>query len=629
MAKGLDKILEKIRANPRQTLIGRYLSLVTDIPDEDERAGLALDLAEAIVKLKPNDALNISFMIYQSGRHVIRSLQIVIDCFEVKGRAGKVAVLKMELEKLLKEKGEPPTPVRSKKRSDLPVKSRPASAPAFAQDNKGAKSVGQFSINEASLLQAMGHELDGRPSEHTRMAELDLGDFQEEVSEHHPVDFLFPDNQESGVHKLPQQMLVQHGAPVQQSVDWKPEPELKIAEGFFAGFTGRPGDTVLPVMPSRMPGDEEEESGTVVSLIEFPENFRNNLPGKTVNLNDLPRITLDKPLVREKPVLQEVSRSAPLVDAASEPALEWRTPERPVRQTVAPKIKPRTAAPSELFDRLFNSKRFEEAESILEQSVSDKGFDWWRSRYDRLQLLKEPGYVFGLAHIVVAPVVPARETEVFVSLTLDDSITAKKDAPERSGSALLHLAVKEVELTPNQAQPFSGDLRKGVITEILRISDSITTQTQMKSSGNSAGDISPALMARLLALTVESEESSKDFFELLQGIFAGGASDQLIELIEKKSLKYRDAFWFGFYLNALLQCGYGRKIVAESVIVSERHPTLSWLRVIWRRLPLAWDLMGIVGFQWAEDDGVWDFLEKISRRGRQRLKSYSLSVHPE
>lgn len=615
MAKGLDKILEKISDNPRQTLVGRYLSLIADIPDEDERAGFALDLAETIAKSKPDDALKISFMIYQAGRHRVRSLQIVIGCFEAKGRAGKVAVLKMELEKLLAEKGD--SPGEPEKRPVKPGQSKPIFSENSVQEYGSAHSVVQFSINEVSKIQPFKEAFQGGPSEDTRMAELDLGDFQEDASENHTVGFLFPGNQESAVH-----VVQEAKAPKVPKVEpAKAEPDLQIAEGFFAGFTGRPGDTVLPVMPSRMQDDFEGDSGTVVSLIEFPDNIHKNLPGKTVNLNDLPRVTLDKPSKREVPGLR-ASQPSPEV----EPSLARKSPERQDRHAVVVKSKPRTAAPSEVFDRFFNSKRFEEAESILEHSVSDRGFDWWRSRYERLQSLNAAGYKFGLGHIVLPPLAPAQGSEVFVSMKLGDSLIAHPDVVARPNSGIPKPAADKESAN---LQPFSGDFRKGVMTEILQISDNIPNLAADATPGESKGELPAGLLKRLIAMPVDTAEHSRVFFELMQGLFAAAPDATLLRLIERKSLQYRDTFWFGLYLDALLRCGYGRKIIAESVIVSEKHPTLSWLRVIWRRLPLAWDLMGVEGFMWSEDDGVRDFLEKISRRGRQRLKSYPLTVHPD
>ena len=56
MSKGLAKILDSITNNPEQRFIDRYLALIADIQDEDEKRARALDLAATLVNQKSDEA---------------------------------------------------------------------------------------------------------------------------------------------------------------------------------------------------------------------------------------------------------------------------------------------------------------------------------------------------------------------------------------------------------------------------------------------------------------------------------------------------------------------------------------------------------------------------------------------
>lgn len=101
--KGLDQFLAKIRANPRATLISRYLTLVAELKDDGEKAERALDLAESLVKARPQETLRLAHMVFTADRTNLRALDLLIAAMEARGRAGKAEVLKIERVKLQKE----------------------------------------------------------------------------------------------------------------------------------------------------------------------------------------------------------------------------------------------------------------------------------------------------------------------------------------------------------------------------------------------------------------------------------------------------------------------------------------------------------------------------------------------
>lgn len=571
MARGLEKILEKIGENPRQTLIGRYLSLIADIKDEDDRASHALALAEQLVGTKTDDALRIAYMVYESGRHLTRALKIVIQCFEDKGRAGKVAVLKLELEKLEKEL-----------QDETPEESRRRQKPLPDLSYGGEKSAGQFSLNNRSEVSSLFPvQPVNAKREDTRMAELDLGDLeQNDSSAEDAVDLLFPDHKDGRV---------------VQGEDVSILPELDLAEGFLANLSGRPGDTVLPGLPAHFSaGKDDERSGTMVSRVIPKEQMQGQYrahdiprpPVQTVKLEDIPRISLDGP-----------SRVSGFV-APSEP-----------RQA-------RGAAPSEIFDRFFAAGKLAEAEVVLESSRADSHFEWWRSRRERLdkELLAAKAVVSEVSRPAAPPAFAGQGPVTYTVPTLP----------------VLHLTAEKTAATREPAgKPFSGDFRKGVTTEILRIADRLTRQTSLdekdlvlETRGNMRDRIPDAMMRRLLSQPLETPGEIQLFFDLLQGISAGRGGDDLLSLMEKRDLRRSSPAWFGFYLDTLLNCGFARKALAESVLLANQHQGLTWIRVIWHRLPQIWDQLGTEGFLWSEEDGTKEFVAQIKKRPKPLLKQF-------
>ncbi len=108
MAKGLDLLLNKIRAQPAPTLVSRYLSLVGDIPDNREKAQLVLRLATVLSKAQPDEALRLAHQVYKLDPHLLGALDVMAEAFRSKGRFAKAAVIQLEKEKLERRKAPEP-----------------------------------------------------------------------------------------------------------------------------------------------------------------------------------------------------------------------------------------------------------------------------------------------------------------------------------------------------------------------------------------------------------------------------------------------------------------------------------------------------------------------------------------
>jgi hypothetical protein len=417
------------------------------------------------------------------------------------------------------------------------------------------------------------------------MAELDLGELsQHDSAAEDAVDLLFPDRKEESF---------------MQAEESRALPELDLAEGFFANFAGRPGDTVLPGLPHRFAEDpddgaRDDGSGTIVSRVipkdQVKEKINARPPAQTVKLDDIPRITLDGP--------SRVSGFVP--------------PAEP-RQA-------RGAAPSEIFDRFLTAGKFAEAEVVLESSRADSHFEWWRIRRMQLDAARQEN---AAAPQVPAPLPPTLPVAAF------------------SGPGPVTSTVPNIALTPQPAEvtrpsrepaerPFSGDIRKGVSTEILRLADLMARsglhvppdQAGLFQIHETSGPMPVKLIQALQRLPLTSDAEKQLCFDLLQGLTGGSGSEECLQLMEQRGLSRHAPAWFGFYLDSLVFCGFARKALAEAVLVSERQQSLAWIRVIWQRLPAVWAQLGAAGFSWREEDGTKEFAAQIKKRPKPLLSHY-------
>lgn len=118
MAKGLDLLLNKIRAQPAPTLVSRYLALVGDIADQREKANHVLKLATILTKTQPDEALRLAHQVYKLDPRLLGALEVMAEAFRAKGRFAKAAVIQLEMEKL--ERRKPPEPL-AKVGPDVPL----------------------------------------------------------------------------------------------------------------------------------------------------------------------------------------------------------------------------------------------------------------------------------------------------------------------------------------------------------------------------------------------------------------------------------------------------------------------------------------------------------------------------
>jgi hypothetical protein len=100
MSKGLANLLDRITNTPDQRLVDRYLALIAEIKDEEEKSARALDLAATLVNQNSDEAMRIAHMVFRADPTSLRALDIMIAGLEDRGRYAKAEVLKNERQKL-------------------------------------------------------------------------------------------------------------------------------------------------------------------------------------------------------------------------------------------------------------------------------------------------------------------------------------------------------------------------------------------------------------------------------------------------------------------------------------------------------------------------------------------------
>ena len=104
MGPGLLRILDRIKANPSDTmLVDRFLVLAADTP-EHERVEATLGLARALLAKSPRRSIEICWMVYKSGLRDVESLAIISDALEGLGKPNKAAIIRSEMRRLTSDK---------------------------------------------------------------------------------------------------------------------------------------------------------------------------------------------------------------------------------------------------------------------------------------------------------------------------------------------------------------------------------------------------------------------------------------------------------------------------------------------------------------------------------------------
>lgn len=96
MSKGLDVMLERLGKDYRPNLVRRYLDLVNEIGDADEKARRSLALAKTILPMDSGEALRIAGLVHKSGQKTGEALDLMIMALRARGKFAKAEALRKQ-----------------------------------------------------------------------------------------------------------------------------------------------------------------------------------------------------------------------------------------------------------------------------------------------------------------------------------------------------------------------------------------------------------------------------------------------------------------------------------------------------------------------------------------------------
>ena len=101
MNQGLHQLLQHIETDPDNQLFqDRFMSLIRDFSDDQEKADSLLSLSSVLVGSHPRRALQYAFMVHRWDRHLVSALELMAESLERLGQQQKVEVIRKKIEKL-------------------------------------------------------------------------------------------------------------------------------------------------------------------------------------------------------------------------------------------------------------------------------------------------------------------------------------------------------------------------------------------------------------------------------------------------------------------------------------------------------------------------------------------------
>jgi hypothetical protein len=99
--KGFDLILNRLRQDPSQTTLRlRYVALVTDLEDIEEKIAAVLKLLDVYRANYPAEALELAYLICKYDPKNIKAIEIIVEIFRRQGRIAQADLMQTYLKKL-------------------------------------------------------------------------------------------------------------------------------------------------------------------------------------------------------------------------------------------------------------------------------------------------------------------------------------------------------------------------------------------------------------------------------------------------------------------------------------------------------------------------------------------------
>lgn len=580
MAKGLEKLLEQIRKRPSGKLISRYLALISDMEPENERVRETLDLAETLTAKKPLESMRIAHMAYQANPTDLRALDIIIASLTVRGRYAKAEVLANERAKVAAGQIEGESRSRSMPR-DL-VKG----ALISSDDEDDSQSLSLDLLAEDASSRPNGSSMGGSDGladdEFSRIAELSLLEdgLQQPINKTlptHPGDGLRVDGNQNAFYPPSFPELNEKGRepdyrPIESNLDegdLKPKFPSNIVG---QSLSGAPNDRVLPFKGERPPLSPSEIEGPTLALFGDPFS-----PSNQYEINSR----------GPTPIAASLPLPGPMPPAAFNAVL---TPE------------------AQTFDHYWRQGLYREARQLLKLTRPLASREtWWQERK-----------------------------------VLVDKLHLEKQRLERDHARVLppQLAHKPIDLpeAPAVMPPNWGSFVEALATmdeldlgSIRGFSRAFAPWSQLASGGELfPDDLLTKLIHAVTAVASKLDvEAYKAFhlqvFRLVWGEEVDPVSaPQKTKYVVDLRLSHLEPFFWGIYLDDLLNTQQARKVLHEVRFILKEKPLLAWARAGYSRLERAWSACGLVGFSWREEEGLAALCKILEHRRPPTLRAMLL-----
>ncbi len=547
MTDGLKKILARVAETPTSTMIDRYLALVSELPNEQEKTERVLDLGEGLLIKAPTEALRVVGMVHDAAPKNIRAYDILIAAFEKLGRAAKAGVLRVERDKLSA------AALIDNAKSDV------------EEDVVSTEHTPPPALLEFDLLTPESGLADALDSS---LSNLDLGDDTQTLA------FPSPEDTES----LKVDML-----------DSNPEPSTST--GSKPLKLGRSKSSSLSKLQGAVEGLLRDRTPSRVgSAIKSANSSRNPFAATKGEDFPSPKTTAS---TRVSQALNKADESIPTADRTSVSVppvgMAFLSLDDPSQVGIA---------------------------SSTSGSLDPERLDLLaREAQEAFGTVAEPKSGEGQGRPKFGPTDEARPFQAFAGSDL-------------SATNLADLGDVSSFWDPLHAMMAKVNWDQAIDTQHQQ---RINLLSQMERAAPLKFSVPPELINSIRTqfqqlVVTEPTMALKQAWDVMQGIWGEKPDGITIALLRELNLSRATRGFWGFYLDALLARGAGRKVLVEVATVVARERQLSWAKTGWQRLPTAWRQLGVRGFDWQEDEGVDALLNRLSQRPRQTLRSLLLSA---
>lgn len=588
MGSGLDKILAKIKEDPtRQILHSRYLVLIADLPDVEEKKQRTLDLAKVYLASNQTEALKLAYMVYQVDKSNIPCLELMAECFDLMGKTDKAAMIRRERDSAVKARDalvrDKPRDPRSKRSVNMQTAQSPQFIPA------------PILPSATTSQEVTGHQEETASEDNGSLLELEQSGNAQVFS--FRESFGMDSSEKGRINNSSELSMVQSiNISTEES---STEGSLHQDDIVTAFLNDVATQEPIPSLSEENSAQISQESSEGHDSNEFNQSY---IPSHgyhpkgegAVELNiDIPAnedidAALDSLFAESAPIPDQledwdggVNFDRELFKADSEPAqVPATSPLMTLDPVVAPTFAIASQQPQINFREHIPSRGVQaitEAAEVEEKKVAP-------SPHGGEQISQYPG-------------------SRIPSLTSDKA------------SAALPRPLEAIEFWDS----IGIELTKAAKT--FKIGISSYSPPLFKD------ELSDHLIFDRLYEQRETLVGGKDtIWELTQALWGCDPGPSGAIFLRKLGLTRQTVGFWGIYLDCLIASGHFRKAKFEVYQVLKTVRSLEWGRIAWRRIPAIYKGMQWKAIDWTEDEGIHSLLEKLGQRPSVTFTELNWSV---